>query len=91
MSVGSGMSDSEISKAQRQLITDYVLNRGGTSTLNIHLKGKWLREAGFETDVTLRIAEVYIVLIAECNKLQKMREQLYQVRQVVKGIKEAVV
>jgi|GEM_PF-4642338 toxic protein SymE len=43
------ISESVMSKAQRQYIIGYVPNQGDTSTLNIHLKGKWLREAGFET------------------------------------------
>ncbi|AYH04270.1 SymE family type I addiction module toxin [Pectobacterium parmentieri] len=60
---------------------------------SIHLKGEWLREAGFDTGtgVTVRISQGGIVLIADCNEVQELREQLYQVRQVVKGIKEAVV
>ncbi|WP_230353969.1 SymE family type I addiction module toxin [Lelliottia sp. WAP21] len=59
----------------------------------IHLKGDWLNEAGFDTGrgVTVRISEGCIVLIADCNEVRELREQLYQVRQVVKGIKEAVV
>ncbi|WP_318390949.1 SymE family type I addiction module toxin [Enterobacter sp.] len=60
---------------------------------SLHLKGDWLKEAGFDTGkgVTVRISEGCIVLIADSNEVQELREQLYQVRQVVKGIKEAVV
>ncbi|EDP9826627.1 hypothetical protein QE94_004490 [Salmonella enterica subsp. enterica] len=52
-----------------------------------------LAEAGFETGrgVTVRISQGCIVLIADCDEMQALREQLYQVRQVVKGVKEAVV
>ncbi|ECG5958907.1 SymE family type I addiction module toxin [Salmonella enterica] len=59
----------------------------------MHLKGEWLREAGFDTGrgVTARISEGCIVLIADGNEVRELREQLYQVQQVVKGIKEAVV
>jgi len=39
------ISESVMSKAQRQYIIGYVTNQGDTSTPNIHLKGKWLREA----------------------------------------------
>ncbi|ELL7463675.1 SymE family type I addiction module toxin [Salmonella enterica] len=58
-----------------------------------HLKGDWLKEAGFETGrgVTVKISEGCIVLMADCNEVQELREQLYQVRQVVKGIKDVVV
>jgi toxic protein SymE len=41
------ISESIMSKAQRQYIIGYVTNQGDTCTPNIHLKGKWLREAGF--------------------------------------------
>ncbi|EDS4738678.1 type I toxin-antitoxin system SymE family toxin [Salmonella enterica subsp. enterica] len=60
---------------------------------SLHLKGDWLKEAEFDTGrgVTVRISQGCIVLIADCNEVQELREQLYQVRQVVKGIKEAVV
>ncbi|EPJ7074599.1 TPA: type I toxin-antitoxin system SymE family toxin [Citrobacter freundii] len=62
-------------------------------TPGIHLKGNWLAEAGFDTGrgVTVRISKGCIVLIADGDEVQALREQLFQVRQVVKGIKEAVV
>lgn len=41
--------------------------------------------------MTVKISEGCIVLIADCNEVRELREQLYQVRQVMKGIKEAVV
>ncbi|MFP1730301.1 hypothetical protein ACLEEB_13260 [Lonsdalea quercina] len=41
--------------------------------------------------MTVRISQGCIVLIADCNEVQELREQLYQVRQVVKGIKEEVI
>ncbi|EHM3444040.1 type I toxin-antitoxin system SymE family toxin [Salmonella enterica] len=69
---------------------------------SLHLKGDWLKEAEFDTGrgVTVRITEGCLTiiadnnevqLIADCNEVQELREQLYQVQQVVKGIKEAVV
>ncbi|WP_206734243.1 SymE family type I addiction module toxin [Salmonella enterica] len=60
---------------------------------SLHLKGDWLKEAEFDTGrgVTVRISQGCIVLIADGDEVQELREQLYQVRQVVKGIKEAVV
>ncbi|TKU16470.1 SymE family type I addiction module toxin [Citrobacter sp. wls827] len=62
-------------------------------TPGIHLKGNWLAEAGFDTGrgVTVRISKGCIVLIADCDEVQELRELLYQVRQVVKGGKKAVV
>ncbi|EDX3117392.1 type I addiction module toxin, SymE family [Salmonella enterica subsp. enterica serovar Mississippi] len=60
---------------------------------SLHLKGDWLKEAGFDTGcgVTVKISQGCIVLMADNNEVQELREQLYQVRQVMKGIKEAVV
>ncbi|MGK9176025.1 type I toxin-antitoxin system SymE family toxin [Yokenella regensburgei] len=60
---------------------------------SIHLKGDWLKEAGFDTGrgVTVRITEGCLTIIADNNEVQELREELYKVKQVVKGIKEAVV
>ncbi|ELL7463678.1 type I addiction module toxin, SymE family [Salmonella enterica] len=60
---------------------------------SLHLKSDWLKEAGFDTGrgVTVKISQGCIVLMADNNEVQELREQLYQVRQVVKGIKETVV
>lgn len=92
-----------ISKTLRRLKVGYVgicrTNRktkiptGYTRSPSLHLKGDWLAEAGFETgrSVTVRITEGCIVLMADCNEVQELREQLYQARQVVKGIKDALV
>ncbi|EJO0236505.1 toxin SymE, type I toxin-antitoxin system family protein, partial [Salmonella enterica] len=41
--------------------------------------------------VTVKISQGCIVLMADNNEMQELREQLYQVRQVMKGIKETVV
>ncbi|HCH9827095.1 TPA: SymE family type I addiction module toxin, partial [Salmonella enterica] len=52
-----------------------------------HLKGDWQEEAGFETgrSVTVKISQECIVLMADSNEEQKLREQLYKAEQVVKG------
>jgi toxic protein SymE len=42
-------------------------------------------------DVTVKISKGCIVLMAESNEEQELREQLYQATQVVKGIKDALV
>ncbi|EDT2963683.1 type I addiction module toxin, SymE family [Salmonella enterica subsp. enterica] len=59
----------------------------------LHLKGDWLAEAGFETGrgVTVRISQGCIVLMADNSEMQELREQLYQARQVVKGVKDVLV
>ncbi|EAR7716781.1 type I addiction module toxin, SymE family, partial [Salmonella enterica] len=50
-----------------------------------HLKGDWQEEAGFETgrSVTVKISQECIVLMADSNEEQKLREQLYKAEQVV--------
>ncbi|WP_064556607.1 SymE family type I addiction module toxin [Buttiauxella brennerae] len=60
---------------------------------SLHLKGDWLVEAGFTTGagVTVKITEGCIVLMADNNEVQELREQLYQARQVMKGIQDALV
>jgi len=62
-------SEPTISKAQRRYIVGFVPNGGDTNTSDIHLKGKWLREAGFETGmkITVNIAAECIVLIPEIS------------------------
>ncbi|HGA8485277.1 TPA: SymE family type I addiction module toxin [Salmonella enterica subsp. enterica serovar Enteritidis] len=60
---------------------------------SLHLKGDWLEEAGFKTGrgVTVKISQGCIVLMADSNEEQKLREQLYQAKQVIKGIKDVLV
>ncbi|ECI3906446.1 type I toxin-antitoxin system SymE family toxin, partial [Salmonella enterica subsp. enterica] len=55
-----------------------------------HLKGDWQEEAGFETgrSVTVKVSEGCLTIIADNNEVQELREQLYQAKQVVKGVKE---
>ncbi|MEN0579812.1 SymE family type I addiction module toxin [Phytobacter palmae] len=59
---------------------------------SLHLKGDWLKEAGFETGrgVTVRITEGCLTIIADNNEIQELREELYQVKQVVKGMRNGM-
>ncbi|EFC0652540.1 type I addiction module toxin, SymE family [Escherichia coli] len=59
---------------------------------SLHLKGDWLAEAGFDTGtgVTVKISEGCLILIADCNEVQELRKELYQVKQVVKGMKVGI-
>ncbi|MEN0582335.1 SymE family type I addiction module toxin [Phytobacter palmae] len=54
---------------------------------SLHLKGDWLEEAGFETGtgVTVKISQGCLTIIADSDEAQELREELYQVKQVVKG------
>ncbi|EAO4574242.1 type I toxin-antitoxin system SymE family toxin [Salmonella enterica] len=59
---------------------------------SLHLKGDWLKEAGFDTGrgVTVRITEGGLTIIADNNEVQELREELYKVKQVVKGMRDGV-
>ncbi|EPB6698039.1 SymE family type I addiction module toxin [Escherichia coli] len=72
-----------ISKTQYHCTVGYLPNRSDTPVT------KLLREAEFEigTGVTVKISEGCLLQIAECNEVQELRRELYQVKQVVKGIK----
>ncbi|GAB5073538.1 hypothetical protein SedNR2807_37240 [Citrobacter sedlakii] len=41
--------------------------------------------------MTVKITEGCMTIIADNNEMQELREQLYQAKQVVKGIKEVLV
>ncbi|EIX6435695.1 type I toxin-antitoxin system SymE family toxin [Salmonella enterica] len=59
---------------------------------SLHLKGDWLKEAEFDTGrgVTVRITEGCLTIIADNNEVQALREELYKVKQVVKGMRDGV-
>ncbi|ECF9932565.1 type I addiction module toxin, SymE family [Salmonella enterica] len=59
---------------------------------SLHLKGDWLKEAGFDTGrgVMVKVSQGCIVLMADNNEVQELREQLYRAKQVVKGIKDGM-
>ncbi|MBK5143479.1 type I addiction module toxin, SymE family [Budviciaceae bacterium BWR-B9] len=84
---------SPLSKTQRRYTIGYVPNRGDASTPLLNLSGKWLREAGFNTDtsVTVKITEGCIVLIPDNDEVKELREQLKQVKLAVKVMKQELV
>lgn len=79
-----------ISKAQRHYKVGYVSARHINSKTDmttyysqhpsLPLKGDWLNEAGFDTgrSVTVKVSDGCIVLMADNNEVQELREQLYQ-------------
>ncbi|EFC2181336.1 type I toxin-antitoxin system SymE family toxin [Escherichia coli] len=91
-----------ISKTQRQYQVGYVSARHQNSKTgmttyysrhpSLHLKGDWLAEAGFDTGrgVTVKISEGCLTIIADSDEVQELREELYQVKQVVKGMKSGI-
>ncbi|TKU16738.1 hypothetical protein FDX03_13745 [Citrobacter sp. wls827] len=54
-----------------------------------HLKGYYQAEAGFDAgrSMTVKISEGCLIIIADNDEVQELREELYKVKQVVKGIK----
>ena len=91
-----------ISKTQRQYQVGYASARHlnsktGMTTYysrhpSLHLKGDWLAEAGFDTGqgVTVKISEGCLTIIADSDEAQELREELYQVKQVVKGMRNGM-
>ena len=79
-----------ISKTQRRCTVGYLPNRSATPVFKI--SAKWLREAGFEigTGVTVKISEGCLILLADNNEVQELRRELYQVKQVVKEMKNGI-
>ncbi|EAA0837625.1 TPA: type I toxin-antitoxin system SymE family toxin [Shigella flexneri] len=87
-----------ISKTQRRYKVGYVRARhqdrktGMARYYSLHLKGDWLKEAGFDTGrgVTVKISEGGLTIIADSDEVQELREELYQVKQVVKGMRDGM-
>ena len=61
-------------------------------TPGLHLKGDWLRETEFDTgvNVTVKISEGCLTIIADSNEVQELREEIYQVKQLVKGMQDGM-
>ncbi|WP_445298354.1 SymE family type I addiction module toxin [Escherichia sp. E4702] len=51
-----------------------------------------MREAGVEigTGLTVKVSEGCLSLIAESDEVQKLRKELYQIKQVVKGMRDGM-
>ncbi|ELG89430.1 hypothetical protein A311_02097 [Escherichia coli KTE146] len=91
-----------ISKTQRRYKVGYVRARHQDRTTgiaryysqhpNLHLKGDWLKEAGFDTGrgVTVKISEGCLTIIADSDEVQELREELHQAKQAVKGMKVGI-
>ncbi|EBS7636875.1 type I toxin-antitoxin system SymE family toxin [Salmonella enterica] len=63
-----------------------------TQSPSLHLKGDWLEVAGFETGrgVTVKISEGCLTIIADSDEVQELREEFYQVKKVVKGMRNGM-
>ncbi|QLW50281.1 type I addiction module toxin, SymE family [Escherichia marmotae] len=72
------------------LPAQYLTSHNDTPVIKI--SARWLREAGFEigTGVTVKISERCLILPADNNEVQELREELYQVKQVVKGMRNGM-
>ena len=91
-----------ISKTQRRYKVGYVKTRHEDRTTGIaryysqhpslHLKGDWLKVAGFDTGrgVTVKISEGCLTIIADSDEVQELREELYQVKPVVKRMRDGM-
>ncbi|EFG0982522.1 type I toxin-antitoxin system SymE family toxin [Escherichia marmotae] len=68
----------------------YLPNHRDTPVIKI--SARWLREAGFEigTGITVKISERCLILPADNNEVQELREELYQVKQSVKWMRDGM-
>ena len=90
--IGECLITKTLTKTPRHSIVGYRPNRDDTRTPALQLKGKWLREAGFETGVhvTVQISKGCIVLIPDNDTVHELRVQLEQARAVIDCVREGV-
>ena len=84
--------DLPAAKTERSLIVGYRPQSTDKSTPSLALSGKWLREAGFETgqQVTVKVMDGCIVLLAYSEQEQKLLTELKETKQKLKGIEEVM-
>lgn len=84
--------DTTATGTERTVIVGYRPQGLDRTTPNLILSGKWLRAAGFDTgqQVTLKVMDGCIVLMAYSPQEQKLLDELKQVQQKLKGIKGAL-
>ncbi|KNC92849.1 SymE family type I addiction module toxin [Trabulsiella odontotermitis] len=73
---------------ERKIIVGYRPQGLDTSTPSLHLSGKWMRAAGFDTGrhVTVKVMQGCIVLVAYSEQEQKLLDELTHAKQKLKGI-----
>ncbi|SFU84096.1 SymE family type I addiction module toxin [Xenorhabdus koppenhoeferi] len=77
-------------KTERYYTVGYVpQNDRATAPPAIHLKGQWLKAAGFETggSVTVKIMAGCLVLIPDSDETHSLRQQYQQQRAQISDIK----
>lgn len=77
---------------ERKIIVGYRPQGLDTSTPSMHLSGKWMRAAGFDTGrhVTVKVMQGCIVLVAYSEQEQKLLDELTHAKQKLKGIETAL-
>ena len=68
-----------------------AVKAGDVRYTNTHLKGKWLKEAGFEmgTHLTVKISDGCIVLIKDSEEVDELKHEQEARRQQLRDIKQA--
>ncbi|RXJ12180.1 SymE family type I addiction module toxin [Lelliottia nimipressuralis] len=84
--------DTTATGTERSIIVGYRPNVHDKTTPNIILSGKWLRAAGFDTghQVTVKIMDGCIVLMAYSQQEQRLLDELKQAQAKLKGIEGAL-
>ena len=78
---------------ERTLIVGYRPNVFDKSTPSIHLSGKWLRAAGFDTghQVTVKVMDGCIVLMAYSEKEQRLLDENRRVKETLAQVDRRLV
>ncbi|KKY84362.1 hypothetical protein OA46_15095 [Enterobacter cloacae] len=78
---------------ERTLIVGYRPNVFDKSTPSIHLSGKWLRAAGFDTghQVTVKVMDGCIVLMAYSENEQRLLDENRRVKETLAQVDRRLV
>ncbi|KMW72642.1 endoribonuclease [Photorhabdus luminescens subsp. luminescens] len=79
-------------KTERYYTVGYVPNgnKANNATPAIHLKGQWLRQAGFNTggQITVKVMDGCLVLIPESEATQQQHQQYQRQQAQLREIKQ---
>ncbi|WP_275347328.1 SymE family type I addiction module toxin [Xenorhabdus bovienii] len=87
---GSPYAYNKAAKTERYYTVGYVpQNDKATAPPAIHLKGQWLKAAGFEIggSVTVKIMEGCLVLIPDNDETNSLKQQYQRQREQISEIK----
>ncbi|NHB90370.1 SymE family type I addiction module toxin [Photorhabdus tasmaniensis] len=77
-------------KTERYYTVGYVPNGVNNATPAIHLKGQWLKQAGFDTggQITVKVMDGCLVLIPDSEATQQQHQQYQRQQAHLREIKQ---